>query len=344
MATVAQGTQTTVVHGSCMPWARSLALGQIISVLITGTGIFSTELANYHIDMPVLQSSLNYVLLSAHILWELPRIARAGLTLPAWRYALWALVDVEANALVVWAYQYTSIASVMLLDCFTIPCVMILSRCALGASYTKSHILACLVCVAGLVLTVSSDLRSKGSGPSPHGPAWLGDLLVLCGAALYGVSNVLQQAILTGLNQRCEALGMLGVFGSLISGVQAVATERGAFASATWTPPALLYLLGFQLCLFSMYVLTSVFLLGADAALFNLSLLTSDVYSVLFSWLVQHQQFSWVYGAAFTTTVTGLVIYHRQPPPVVPSAASLVRMASPADCQAVRLVSSGESG
>mmetsp|Transcript_76508 Transcript_76508/g.140029 ORF Transcript_76508/g.140029 Transcript_76508/m.140029 type:complete len:340 (-) Transcript_76508:50-1069(-) len=330
--------------GSRIPWASSLALGQAISVLITGTGIFSTELANYRVNVPVLQSSLNYVLLSAHILWELPRIARAGLTLPAWRYALWALVDVEANALVVWAYQYTSIASVMLLDCFTIPCAMILSRCALGARYTKFHIIACLLCTAGLVLTVSSDVQSKGSGPSPHGPAWLGDVLVLCGAALYGVSNVLQEAILKGLHQRCEALGMLGVFGSLISGVQAFTTERAAVATAAWTLPALFYLLGFQLCLFSMYVLTSVFLLGADAALFNLSLLTSDVYSVLFSWLVQHQKFSWVYGAAFTTTVTGLVLYHRQPPPVVPSPASLVRMAAPSDCQTVRLVRHVEPG
>ncbi|CAE8715764.1 unnamed protein product, partial [Polarella glacialis] len=69
----------------------------------------------------------------------------------------------------------------------------------------------------------------------------------------------------------------------------------------------------FQLCLFGMYVLTSVFLVSADAALFNLSLLTSDVYSVLFSYIVQHQRFGWTYAAAFATTLTGLVLYHTQP-------------------------------
>lgn len=47
--------------------------------------------------------------------------------LPWWRYALLALCDVEANYFVVKAYEYTSITSVMLIDCFTIPCVMILS-------------------------------------------------------------------------------------------------------------------------------------------------------------------------------------------------------------------------
>lgn len=319
---------------SRVPWGRSLALGQAISVLITGTGIFSTMLANRGVDMPVVQSSLNYVLLTVHLFWELPRLARDGLALPSWRYAIWALVDVEANALVVYAYQYTSIASVMLLDCFTIPCAMMLSRFALGARYTKLHIVACLICVAGLILTVSSDVYSEGSGPSPKGPAWFGDLMVLCGACLYGISNVLQESILKGLNQRCEALGMLGICGSVISGIQALATERTAISAIVWTLPALLYLLGFQLCLFSMYVLTSVFLLRSDATLFNLSLLTSDVYSVLFSWFVQHQRFSWVYGAAFTTTVSGLVLYHWQPTPVVPPSPALLTSAgSPAECR-----------
>ena len=41
--------------------------------------------------------------------------------------------DVEANACVVLAYSYTTLTSVMLLDCFTIPCVMVLSRVALKA-------------------------------------------------------------------------------------------------------------------------------------------------------------------------------------------------------------------
>lgn len=52
---------------------------------------------------------------------------------PWWRYALLALVDVEANYLVVTAYQYTTITSVMLLDCFTIPSSMVLSHFFLQA-------------------------------------------------------------------------------------------------------------------------------------------------------------------------------------------------------------------
>ena len=56
---------------------------------------------------------------------------------PWWRFFLLACIDVEANVLLVWAYQYTSITSVMLLDCFTIPSVMILSCVFLKARYTR---------------------------------------------------------------------------------------------------------------------------------------------------------------------------------------------------------------
>lgn len=46
---------------------------------------------------------------------------------------LLALADVQGNFLVVCAYKYTSISSAMLLDCFTIPVVMLLSKLFLHA-------------------------------------------------------------------------------------------------------------------------------------------------------------------------------------------------------------------
>lgn len=59
-----------------------------------------------------------------------------------WRYALLSIADVEANYFVVLAYQYTSITSVMLIDCFTIPCVMLLSRCFLHVK-VQTLLVAC---------------------------------------------------------------------------------------------------------------------------------------------------------------------------------------------------------
>ena len=50
-----------------------------------------------------------------------------GQRVSKYMYLLAAVLDCEANFLVLEAYNYTSITSVMLLDCFTIPCAMVLS-------------------------------------------------------------------------------------------------------------------------------------------------------------------------------------------------------------------------
>ena len=47
----------------------------------------------------------------------------------------------------------------------------------------------------------------------------LGDVLVVAGAGLYGVSNVGQEFVVKHY-PRSDFLGMIGLFGSLISGLQ----------------------------------------------------------------------------------------------------------------------------
>jgi hypothetical protein len=55
-----------------------------------------------------------------------------------WQYLLLAGLDVEANYLAVLAYQYTSLSSAMLLDCISIPCVMVLGHFLLQVK-TPTH-------------------------------------------------------------------------------------------------------------------------------------------------------------------------------------------------------------
>lgn len=49
--------------------------------------------------------------------------------------------------------------------------------------------------------------------------------------------------------------------------------------------------------------------------MFNLSLLTSDVYALLFSYLVEHVTPNWLYFVAFGVIFCGLTLYHAQPRP-----------------------------
>lgn len=58
------------------------------------------------------------------------------------------------------AYQYTSITSVMLLDCWTIPCVLLLTWLCLKTKYRFQKFIGVAVCIAGLVTVVFSDVHA----------------------------------------------------------------------------------------------------------------------------------------------------------------------------------------
>jgi solute carrier family 35 protein F1/2 len=139
------------------------------------------------------------------------------------RYLLLGLVDVEANFMIVMAYQYASITSVQLLDNFTVPAVMVLSLLLLNLQYRPTHIVGACVCVTGVVTMVLNDYFTKvrmrirrqpahvpvrfrsladsfrhaswmscPQGDTDAANALLGDFLVIGAATLYAVSNVAQ--------------------------------------------------------------------------------------------------------------------------------------------------------
>jgi hypothetical protein len=74
-----------------------LGLGQILSLLIAGTGIFSSLLAEQHLSLPATQACLTYILLSLH----LTRRSRGQpLHVAWWKYLILAAIDFEGNYLV----------------------------------------------------------------------------------------------------------------------------------------------------------------------------------------------------------------------------------------------------
>lgn len=71
------------------------------------------------------------------------------------------------------AYQYTSLTSVMLLDCWTIPCVMLLTWLFLKTKYRFRKIAGVVVCVAGLVMVIFSDVHAGDRAGNDMGPFML---------------------------------------------------------------------------------------------------------------------------------------------------------------------------
>ncbi|XP_020210217.1 solute carrier family 35 member F1 isoform X1 [Cajanus cajan] len=290
-------------------WNRNtvtgLGLGQFLSLLITSTGFTSSELAKKGINAPTSQSFLNYVFL-AIVYGSIVLYRRQALKAKWYYYIILGLVDVEANFLVVKAYQYTSLTSVMLLDCWSIPCVMLLTWIFLKTKYRFKKITGVVVCIAGLVLVVFSDVHAsdRASGSNPR----IGDLLVIAGATLYAVSNVSEEFLVKNAD-RVELMAMLGLFGGIVSAIQISILERNELKSIHWSAGAALPFVGFAVAMFLFYSLVPVLLKMNGSTMLNLSLLTSDMWAVLIRIFAYHEKVDWMYFVAFGVVVVGLIIY-----------------------------------
>jgi len=261
------------------PLVAALA-AQGCAFLNAATGVASEYLALAGVDAAAFQSLLNYLLLGAvygglHLRahgWALPRLSS-----PLRSYALLALVDVEANFLIVKALQYTSLTSVSLLDCASVPAAMLLSRRA----YSRRQLASACVVLLGLAALLASDALCHADGGRPASHPLLGDALTVLAASLYACSNVLQERLLAA-SPRCEVLASLGGLGAVLAGVQCLALERVSLSRAFARSGAALApgLLGFTLSMFCIYSLCPLALgPGGGAAAFNLHMLSSDVWA-----------------------------------------------------------------
>ncbi|KAJ6674713.1 hypothetical protein OIU85_010929 [Salix viminalis] len=283
----------------------ALGLGQFLSLVITSTGFSSSELARRGINAPTSQSFLNYVFL-AIVYGSIMLYRKQPLKAKWYYYAILSLVDVEANFLVVKAYQYTSITSVMLLDCWSIPSVMVLTWFFLSTKYRFKKIAGVVVCVAGLVMVIFSDVHAgdRSGGSNPH----KGDALVIAGATLYAISNVSEEFLVKNAD-RVELMSLLGFFGAIISAIQISIMEHNEIKSIHWSAGAALPFFGYAVAMFLFYSLVPILLKISGSTMLNLSLLTSDMWAVMIRIFAYHEKVDWVYYLAFAAVAAGLVVY-----------------------------------
>uniref|UniRef100_A0A3Q2ZCF2 Solute carrier family 35 member F1 n=1 Tax=Hippocampus comes TaxID=109280 RepID=A0A3Q2ZCF2_HIPCM len=291
----------------------TLAFGQVLSWLICAIGLTSKYLADdFHANTPVFQSFLNYILL--FLVYTTTLAVRQGegnllaiLKQRWWKYMILGFIDIEANYLILKAYQYTTLSSVQLLDCFVIPVVLLLSWFFLLVRYKFIHVVGTLLCLMGIGCMVGADIL-LGPQQALGEQKLFGDLLVLGGATLYGISNVCEEFIVKNLS-RVEFLGMIGLFGSFFSGIQLAIMEHKELLKVPWDWQIGLLYVGFSAFMFSLYSFMPLVMKRTSAASINLSLLTADLYSVLCGHFLFHYKFSCLYLLSFILIILGLVVY-----------------------------------
>jgi len=264
---------------------------------------------------------------------------------PWYFYTVLAFLDLQANYVTYFAYRYTSFTSIALLDSLSIPSVMLFSRCLLNRRYHFWHYVGILICLIGFIITLNSDFNESpdtnhsrassdrylsGTNQSyeqdfPH--AFLGDLLAIIGAILYGLNDTLTELSVKKFSFT-EYLGMLGLFGMVFSSIQILILEPNTLSTIfQWNatsnvitessicPPiisiSLLAWNGISLTLF--YTGASYFLLHHDAALLDLSLLTTNLYAILFvvwseNYVPPHLSF-YLYSVGLV--IAGVFVYEK---------------------------------
>ncbi|PAA50847.1 hypothetical protein BOX15_Mlig020750g1, partial [Macrostomum lignano] len=306
----------------------SLALGQLLSLFICGTAVTSGYLQRFGVNAPTSQCFLNYLLLGLTFgsvaFYRLGRAAslRAAARRLWWRYLLAALMDVEANFLVVKAYAYTSVTSVQLLDCASIPVALISSWFLLGARFKACHYVGVAACVLGAGgMALADVLAAQHAGDSAPPAPLLGDALVLAGGALYGLSNVWQEHLVRRY-ERLLYIGCVGILGALVGGVQLLLLERrelghllaGRLAPGASPAAAIGAAVGFALCMYALYSLMPVAMTTGSAVLVNLSLLTADLYALFVGVYLFGYSFHPLYFVSYAAILLGLAAYAvRQP-------------------------------
>ncbi|CAI0542013.1 unnamed protein product [Linum tenue] len=304
-------------------WA--MLLGQGVSLCLALSGFSTSLLASLGVDAPIAQGCFNYFTL-ALVYGGILLHRRHKLQVSWYWYLLVAFLDVQASFLLNKSYQFSSITSVTLLVCFTIPWVIVLTRVFLGTRYSILQLVGSALCVLGLALVLLSDADGGGGGSMPL----LGDTIVIGATILFAFANVSEEFIVKDggqIEMEMEMLSMMGVFGLLFSLVQLSAFELQALGSVNWSLDMIWAISGYTLSVFCLYSMTPwvlkisselFFMQLSGATMLSLSSLTSNMWAVVIRTFLFHQKVDWLYFLAFAVVILGLVIYSTNEKAPVP--------------------------
>ena len=188
---------------------------------------------------------------------------------------------------------------------------MVLSFIFLRIRYHLVHLVGVALAIVGMVVVFLADLHSLRTDGGEH--QWFGDLLCIAGVTFYAIGNVAQEFLVKN-HSVVEYLCMIGLVGSVVTGIQMCVLERVQLVNAEWNSYIGLLLGGFGACLLLFYVITPQVMRLSSAVVFNLSLITSDFFTLIVGVLFFGFIFSYVYIIGMLLTVLGVAIYSTKSP------------------------------
>jgi drug/metabolite transporter (DMT)-like permease len=349
-------SSTPVKKSNLRAHLHILLFGQCISIVMaTLWSTQSTLFLRCSLSVPSFSNSWVFLILS----WNLIPLYREGkrikadsglgqppywllggtfpLRLSPWKYLGISLIGVQANYFMMLALKYTTLTSVALFDAFAIPSAMTLSYLTLGRRYRWLHMIGATICLFGMTVNVITDYKSdenkvsavgktRTDGSEHYPDKVLGDALAIIGGILYGINDVFAERCVREWGGVHEYLGVMGLYGYFLSSIQALILERKAIQAffhggSCEFKVSLLLLVTYVCCQVVRKEALSRFLLISEAAFLNLSMLTSDLYTTIFSIFAQNILPRNFYFVGLTMVLSGIFVYELAPSPVVPHVA-----------------------
>ncbi|KAM0681862.1 hypothetical protein MDAP_002827 [Mitosporidium daphniae] len=222
-----------------------------------------------------------------------------------WKHLAAALLDCSATFLVVRSFRHLSIFHVVLLLSLSTPFSMIFSALLLKRRFSMLQAFGAalsLVAVSAFILfpmkgiyehqnprpVNTGSLTMKAENESGSWEYTLGLAMGASSAALYALSNIAQELLIrrNGILSFLFCLGLFGTIASLGLCLLIIENPIGLLRSLFEEPngegegiASFLCLMGFGVSLLLFYCINPLFLRAYGATTFNLSLLTSIIYS-----------------------------------------------------------------
>ena len=138
----------------------------------------------------------------------------------------------------------------------------------------------------------------------------------ILGATLYGFSNVGEE-LMARKHPLYEVIGMFTFFATFINLIQIFIFEREEWVGFNDQGIAGMVVV-YTICMFILYSLAPVMFRLGSAVLYNLSILTSDFYGLIFGLGLFGYKVTVLYPFAYVVIIIGIGIYHVFPVPAPP--------------------------
>ena len=190
--------------------------------------------------------------------------------------------------------ERTLIASVIMISVLSIVSTTLLSIWKLKVTYYWNHYLAMLLCAAGVLITVFTDLKDE-QGNFNFGDGW-GDLFAVISAFAYGTTATFSDYILRHGGNNFSVTAHLGFFGALYTFILFFCFREFSVFShfSSYSDANSANFLWYLCCIlagFGFYTCAIILIQLSTATVFHLVILCATLYAMIYDTLVFHKPF-----------------------------------------------------